>query len=227
LIQESSNTLVKHYYGKTAGSYEKVVSLTTFGRDAYWKEEIIKRIKECNSVLDLACGTGILTFKIADKFPDSKITGVDITEGYLEMAKRKLKPHHKIFFLLDDAEKLTLDAKFDCITSSYIPKYCIPHILVERCLHHLNPHGKIILHDFTYPKSKPVRLLWNFYFVLLQMIGFFVPSWKDVFKDLPKLIRLASWVDKYKDIMERKGMNVEVSYLTLGCSAILTGTKKV
>jgi len=227
LIQESSTKLVKQFFGNNAESYEKVVSLITFGRDAYWKEEIIKRIKEHNSVLDLACGTGILTFKIAEKFPDSKITGIDITEGYLEIAKRKLKFDHKIFFLHEDAEKLNLDTKFDCITSSYIPKYCVPHILIERCLHHLNPNGIIILHDFTYPKSKPIRLLWNFYFVLLQMVGFFAPSWKDVFKDLPKLIRLSNWVDKCKDTMERKGLIVEVSYHTVGCSAILTGTKQV
>ncbi len=227
LIPESPKTLAKQFFDNTAESYDKVVSLTTFGRDAYWKEEIIKRITGYNSVLDLACGTGILTFKIAEKFPDAKITGVDITKGYLEMAKSKIKPHHKISFSLDDAEKLNLDTKFDCITSSYLPKYCTPDILIERCLYHLNPQGKIILHDFTYPTSKPIRFLWNLYFVILQRIGFFVPSWKDVFKDLPKLIRSANWVNEYKDIMERKGLDVKVRYLTLGCSAILTGTKKV
>lgn len=227
MIQESPKRLVRRFFGNNAESYEKVVSLTTFGRDAYWKEEIIKRIKECNSVLDLACGTGVLTFKIAEKFPKSKIIGVDITRGYLEIAKLKLNRHHKISFLLDDAEKLSLDTKFDCITSSYIPKYCNPRILIERCHCHLNSHGKIILHDFTYPKSKPVRLLWNLYFVILQTVGFFVPNWKDVFKDLPKLIRSENWVDKCKDIMERNGMSVETRYLTMGCSAILTGTKKV
>lgn len=227
MIQESSKRLVRRFFGNNAESYEKVVSLTTFGRDTYWKDEIIKRIKECNSVLDLACGTGILTFKIAEKFPESKIIGVDITKRYLEIAKRKLNPHHKISFLLDDAENLSLDTKFDCITSSYIPKYCNPYILIERCLYHLNPHGRIILHDFTYPKSKPIRLLWNLYFAILQMVGVFVPSWKDVFKDLPKLIRSENWVDKCKDIMERNGMIVEARYLTMDCSAILTGTKKV
>jgi demethylmenaquinone methyltransferase / 2-methoxy-6-polyprenyl-1,4-benzoquinol methylase len=227
LIQKSRKALVKKFFDNTATSYEKVVGLTTFGRDRYWKDEIIKRIAGCDSVLDLACGTGILTFKIAKKFPKAKITGVDITEGYLEIAKSKLKPYHKISFLLDDAEKLSLDTKFDCIVSSYIPKYCIPDVLIERCLCHLNPHGKIILHDFTYPPSKLVRFLWNLYFVVLQMVGFSAQSWKDVFRDLPKLIRSANWVNEYKDTMERSGLDVKVRYLTLGCSAILAGTKKV
>lgn len=227
MIQESPKKLVREFFDKTAASYELIVKLTTFGRDEHWKKEIIKRINRCSSVLDLACGTGILTFKIAEKFPDAYIMGVDITEGYLEVAKSKLKPHHKIRFLLDDAEKLDLGKKFDCITSSYIPKYCIPEVLIEKCLYHLAPGGKIILHDFTYPTSKTISLLWNLYFIMLQACGFFMPRWKGLFKDLPKLIKSANWVDHYKDTIERKGLNVEVEYLTLGCSAILTGTKKI
>ncbi len=232
LIRESSvtelpKTLAKQFFGNNANSYEKVVRLTTFGRDAYWKGEIIKRISKCNSVLDLACGTGILTFKIAEKFPDATITGIDLSEEYLKLAKNKTASSDKISFLQYDAEDLNLDCTFGCITSSYIPKYCNPQILVERCVHYLDSGGKIILHDFTYPKNKVVRLLWKFYFVILGMMGFFVPSWKNTFRLLPKLIRSSNWVEQYKNIMERKGLSVEVKYLTMGCSAILACTKKV
>ncbi|MDE1764817.1 MAG: class I SAM-dependent methyltransferase [Thaumarchaeota archaeon] len=226
-VVESPKVLVKQFFGNNAKSYDKVVGITTFGKDSHWKEEIMTRIPKCGSILDLACGTGILTFKIAEKFPDAKITGADITEEYLLLAKDKTTSCHKISFLLCDAEDLHLDDVFDCITSSYIPKYCNPQILVERCLQHMSAGGKIILHDFTYPKNKAVRLLWNLYFVTLNMIGFFTPRWKDVFRHLPKLIRSADWVEQYKDAMERKGLSVEVTYLTIGCSAILAGTKKV
>src|SRR5574340_445144 len=149
VMQEHAKTLAKKFFENTAGSYEKVVNMTTFGRDSYWKREIIMNSPECSSILDLACGTGILTFKIAEKFPNAKIIGVDIAEGYLDIARKKLKPAHKILFLHRDAEKIILDTNFDCITSSYIPKYCVPSILIEKCLDHLNPNGKIILHDFT------------------------------------------------------------------------------
>ncbi|MDE1831194.1 MAG: class I SAM-dependent methyltransferase [Thaumarchaeota archaeon] len=226
-VSKSSKGLVKQFFGNNAKSYDKVVGLTTFGRDSHWKEEIIKRIIKCDSVLDLACGTGLLTFKIVEKFPDANITGIDITEGYLNKAKSKLKPPHKISFLLYDAEKMNLGTKFDCIISSYIPKYCITKILIERCLCHLNPGGKIILHDFTYPKNKSIRLLWNLYFVILGGIGFFVPRWKEVFHGLPHLIKYTNWVEEYKDVMEKEGLDVEVKHLTLGTSAILTGTKKI
>jgi len=226
-MQESTKTLVKKFFENTAVSYEKVVNLTTFGRDSYWKKEIVKEIPKCSSILDLACGTGILTFKIAEKFPDAQIIGVDITEGYLNIARKKIKPTHKISFVHGDAEKIILSTKFDCITSSYIPKYCVPSILIEKCLGHLNPNGKIILHDFTYPQNIVVRALWNLYFVMLKICGYLLPSWKYVFENLSNLVKSRNWVDDYGNIMKRNGLQVEVKYLTMNSSAILTGTKKV
>jgi len=227
LKTESPKDLASEFFDKTAQTYDKIVNLTTFGKDKYWKKEIIKKISECNSILDLGCGTGILTFQIAKKFPNAKIIGVDTSENYLNIARKKVKPDHKISFLLQDAEKLNLAAKFDCITSSYIPKYCIPDILVKVCLSHFNEGGKIILHDFTYPQNKTVRIFWNFYFVILSIAGKLIPNWKKIFGDLPKMIRSTTWLDDYKDIMKRNNFEVEVQFLTLGSSAILTGTKKV
>ena len=224
---ESPKDLASEFFDKTAQTYDKIVNLTTFGKDKYWKKEIIKKISEYNSILDLGCGTGILTFQIAKKFPNAKIIGVDTSENYLNIARKKVKPDHKISFLLQDAEKLNLAAKFDCITSSYIPKYCTPDILVKVCLSHFNEGGKIILHDFTYPQNKTVRIFWNFYFVILSIAGKLIPSWKKIFGDLPKMIRSTTWLDDYKDIMKRNNFEVEVQFLTLGSSAILTGTKKV
>ena len=227
LKTQSAKELVPRFFEKTAHTYDKIVNLTTFGRDKYWKKEIIKKIPNCSSVLDLACGTGILTFQIAEKLPNAKILGVDITKNYLEIAQKKLKPHQNISFLCQDAEKLILDQKFDCITSSYIPKYCKSESLIKICLDHLNPGGKIVLHDFTYPKNKIVRSLWNIYFVLLHMVGYLLPDWKDVFVELPKLIRETRWLDDYEDIMKKYGLQIDKQSLTLHTSSILTGIKKI
>ena len=224
---QSAKELVPRFFEKTAHTYDKIVNLTTFGKDKYWKKEIIKKIPNCNSVLDLACGTGILTFQIAEKLPDAKIVGVDITESYLEIAQKKLKPYQKISFLCQDAEKLNLDYKFDCITSSYIPKYCDAETLINVCLNHLNSGGKIILHDFTYPKNRFVRLFWKLYFVVLHITGYLLSEWKDVFVELPKLIQETKWLDDYESVMKKYSLQVEKQSLTCNTSSILTGIKKI
>jgi demethylmenaquinone methyltransferase/2-methoxy-6-polyprenyl-1,4-benzoquinol methylase len=175
--------------------------------------------------LDLACGTGILTRGIAEKFPSAKIVGIDITKSYLNVAKQNSNSFDNISFILDDAEEFKLDLKFDYITASYLPKYCDPEILVKNCITHLKPGGKIIFHDFTYPKNLAVRGLWNFFLTFLRLMGCFIPSWKDALIGLPKLIRSTKWLHNYSDVMKKSGLKVNSQYLTYGATAILTGTK--
>ena len=222
---EPPKKLVPKFFGKTAKSYDKVVMWTTFRQDKYWKKEILKKIPSVNAVLDLACGTGILTKLIADANPNAKIVGVDIMQNYLDVAKTNSQNYDNITYLNQDAEKLDLDLKFDCITSSYLPKYCNAETLVKTCIKHLSDNGKIIFHDFTYPKNRVMQNLWDLYFVVLNFLGIFIPSWKEVFRDLPKLIRSSMWLDDYEKAMADNGLKTEQKFLTFSSSAILVGKK--
>ena len=225
MLAESAKNLVPKFFDETGTTYDGVVSYGTLGKDKYWKRKILEQISDGDSFLDLACGTGILTREIAEKFPSAKIVGIDITKSYLDVAKQNSNSFDNISFILDDAEKFKLDSKFDCITASYLPKYCDPEILVKNCVAHIKPGGKIIFHDFTYPKNLVIKLLWNFFFIFLRLAGYFIPSWKDALIGLPKLIRRTKWLDSYSDAMKKSGLKVSHQYLTYGASAILTGTK--
>ena len=224
-MAEPAKNLVPKFFDKTGTTYDGVVSYGTLGKDRYWKKKILEQISDGSSFLDLACGTGILTREIAEKFPSAKIVGIDITKSYLNVAKQNSNSFDNISFILDDAEEFKLDLKFDYITASYLPKYCDPEILVKNCITHLKPGGKIIFHDFTYPKNLAVRGLWNFFLTFLRLMGCFIPSWKDALIGLPKLIRSTKWLHNYSDVMKKSGLKVSSQYLTYGAVAILTGTK--
>lgn len=225
MIPENPKDLVPQFFDNTSDSYDKIVHWTTFGKDSLWKNKILEQLSSEKKVLDLACGTGILTRQIAQKIPQAEIVGVDMTSTYLDKAKEKSSSNHNILFVNQDAEKLNLGRRFDCITASYLPKYCDPDILIKTCLEHLNDDGKIILHDFTYPKNKFVRKMWNVYFKVLCFVGFFIPSWKNVFVDLPQLIRTSNWVSEYKKTMKNAGLKIHLEELTWGSSAVLVGTR--
>lgn len=217
--------LVPYFFGNTAKTYDKVALWATFGKDRYWKKEIIKKIVHANSVLDLACGTGILTRMIGHKLPQSRVVGLDISKEYLDIATHKSL--YNTSFVLQDAEKMEFDEKFDCICSSYIPKYCDCKILIKNCMKYLNPKGSIILHDFVYPKNTLIRILWRFHFLILQMIGYAIPSWKFAFFKLPQLIQKSNWVSQYQKELEKNGFDVTSQYLTCNSSAILCAKKNI
>jgi demethylmenaquinone methyltransferase/2-methoxy-6-polyprenyl-1,4-benzoquinol methylase len=225
MIKENPKELIPIFFDDTANSYDRIVNWTTFGKDSFWKSKILEQLSSEKTVLDLACGTGILTKQIAEKIPNAEITGVDITKSYLEKAKEKLISNQNVSFVNQDAEKLNLGKKFDCITASYLPKYCTANVLIKNCLEHLNVGGKIILHDFTYPNNKLIQKMWNFYFKLLYLTGFFIPNWKQVFIDLPHLIRTTNWVKDYETSMNNYGLKIHKQNLTWGSSTIIVGTK--
>ena len=225
MSKENPKDLVPQFFNDTSNSYDKIVNYTTFGRDSFWKHKMLEQLSNEKTVLDLACGTGILTKQIAEKLPHAEIVGVDITKNYLEKAKNKLIQYPNISFIIQDAEKLNLGKKFDCITASYLPKYCTATILIKNCVDHLNSGGKIVLHDFTYPQNKLFQKLWNFYFKLLNLAGFFIPEWKQVFIDLPNLIRNTNWVREYEKAMNDCGLKIHKQDLTCGSSTIIVGTK--
>lgn len=221
-VDHSPREMVSIFFENTASSYNRIVNYVTLGRDKIWKERILNKVYGC-SILDLACGTGILTRLIAQKYQNSNIVGVDITKNYLEVAKQESNQFTNILFINQDAEKLEIDKKFDCIVSSYIPKYCDAKKLIQKCIKHLNPNGNIILHDFTYPKNKLFQIIWNQYFHFLQFLGFLIPEWKISFFELPKLIRNSKWVEDYSDAMMQEGFKVELEFHTWSCCCIITG----
>ncbi len=69
--------------------------------------------------------------------------------------------------------------------------------------------------------------MWNLYFVVLNGFGLFIPNWKDVFEDLPKLIRKSRWLDVNDAVMKNLGLTTQRQYLTWRTSAILTCVNKV
>ena len=98
MIKENPKDLVPTFFNNTSNSYDNIVHWTTFGKDSLWKHKILEQLTDQKTVLDLACGTGILTKQIAKKLPQAKITGVDITKNYLEKAQKKLNVIYQYLF---------------------------------------------------------------------------------------------------------------------------------
>jgi demethylmenaquinone methyltransferase/2-methoxy-6-polyprenyl-1,4-benzoquinol methylase len=75
--------------------------------------------------LDIACGTGDITFRLAAKYPEGRIAGIDITEEMLNLARsncesRATSGEPRITFVLQDMCRMKFDdASFDIVTGGY------------------------------------------------------------------------------------------------------------
>ena len=226
-----NSELVARFFNGTGKSYNQVVHLGTLGLDIYWKKKIYSKItNQPSAILDLACGTGIVTFGLQHRFPRARIVGVDVTADYLEIARQRAKDQGlaNVEFILSDAETVKLSESFDCITSSYIPKY----VNAERLLANLSPHlrfgGLFVVHDFAYPKNRIARSVWEGYNKILNAVGRrLFPDWQTVLDyELTNLIRTSKWIDEFaKALSENQYANIEVEYLSFGSAAVLTARK--
>jgi demethylmenaquinone methyltransferase/2-methoxy-6-polyprenyl-1,4-benzoquinol methylase len=222
--------LVERFFTGTGRSYDLVVRLGTLGFDSYWKRRIFAKVPPSRAILDLACGTGIVTFALARRNPQARIVGVDVTEDYLQVARKKARDlGANVKFIHADAETVALEGTFDCITSSYIPKYVDANKLLENITPALRPGGVIVLHDFLYPRHPLAQKIWHGYNRVLNFVGRrLFPEWQVVFdNNLADLIVRSNWLEGFAVAFREHGyVDIEIERLTFGSAAIISAKKK-
>src|SRR3546814_8086630 len=111
---------VAQMFNNIAGKYDFLNHFLSAGVDRSWRREAIDLLKEAKprNILDVATGTGDLAFE-ALRLKPKKITGMDISEGMLEIAREKVAKQGKetqIQFRKADSEKLPFsDNSFDAV----------------------------------------------------------------------------------------------------------------
>jgi demethylmenaquinone methyltransferase/2-methoxy-6-polyprenyl-1,4-benzoquinol methylase len=222
--------LVERFFCGTGNSYDFIVNFLTFGADLYWKKKILAKIPPApRLVIDQACGTGILTIKIAEKFPGCRVIGVELRDEYLNLARQKAArlDLSSIDFVLGRAEDAVPAVAVDCITSSYLAKYAELPLLIRHAHQMLRHGGCLILHDFIYPTGRAFGAVWRMYFRLLRTAGSRkYPQWRTVFFELPQLLAKSRWVPELQCCLQEAGFSqIRVETLTLGAAAMVTATK--
>jgi len=112
---------VAESFSRAAGSYDSVARL-----QRQVGETLLDRLPERASpqdVLDLGCGTGHFTSRLARDLPEASLTGVDLARGMLDYARRQ---HGDCAtWLCADAEALSLpDGCADLVFSNLALQWC-------------------------------------------------------------------------------------------------------
>ncbi|UFS69901.1 class I SAM-dependent methyltransferase [Geomonas sp. RF6] len=221
---------VTRFFSGTGFSYDQVVNICTAGFDRYWKKVILEQIPPSPTrIIDQACGTGILTFAIARRFPQCTVTGVELREEYLSLAREKAQREgiKNVKFLLGRAEEVIVPGEQDCITSSYLAKYADLGELAKNARRMLRPGGVMVLHDFTYPANRAVLPFWHGCFTLMRSFGGrYFPEWRTVFEELPGFLRDTRWLPKTLEALESHDFcEIKTRSLTFGSAALVTARK--
>jgi malonyl-CoA O-methyltransferase len=122
-VNDRLNTIRSQFNRSAEGLYDTHANVQRLMAD--WLAASIRRQKNGreaigSDVLEIGCGTGVLTEMLVRDWPFVSITALDLAPGMLEAAKKRVgKPN--VHYLLGDVEAWAAEANsasFDCLVSS-------------------------------------------------------------------------------------------------------------
>lgn len=230
----SKKEQVAQMFNNISGTYDFLNHFLSLGIDIIWRRKAIKELKAIQPqiMLDVATGTGDFAFESIAILKPEKIIGVDISEGMLAVAEKKIKERglNDVFSVqLGDSEGLNFeDHTFDAITVAFgVRNYQNLEQGLADMLRVLKPAGKIVILEFSKPKVFPIKQLYNFYFkYITPFFGKLFSKDKQAYTYLPESVAAFPDGKTFTTLMEKVGYkNTKHRSLTFGISAIYTGTK--
>ncbi|MFM7022677.1 MAG: bifunctional demethylmenaquinone methyltransferase/2-methoxy-6-polyprenyl-1,4-benzoquinol methylase UbiE [Flavobacteriales bacterium] len=242
-----SETVVKPYHNESgskkeqvatmfnniAGKYDFLNHFLSLGIDVLWRKKAIRLLKsgQPKNILDIATGTG--DFAIAAlKLNPVKVTGVDISEGMVEVGKIKVKKRKlddKVELRSGDSENLPFaDNTFDAITVGFgVRNFENLKKGLSEMNRVLKPGGQVAVLEFSKPAKFPVKQLYNFYFKrIVPLIGKIMSKDSSAYTYLPESVQAFPDGEKFTAVLKEVGFNNAVIHpLTFGIATIYIATK--
>jgi demethylmenaquinone methyltransferase / 2-methoxy-6-polyprenyl-1,4-benzoquinol methylase len=226
---------VMYLFSEGPREYDFLLKILSLGRDNYWRNSIVEKARlprVGGRVLDIACGTGLVSFQFASR--GDMVVGVDVTREMLVRAKDLLKKMEKdrdVNLIQARAENLPLRSdQFDCATISLATRNVssVSETFREmgRCV---RAGGPVISMDFTRPRGSIFPAFYNFYNSrVLPALGLMISRhWNGIFSYLAGSIQRSKTPEELSGIMRKAGLEkVGIKRMTHGVTALVSGYKE-
>ncbi len=157
-------------FDRIARYYDATNRFLTFGLDAGWRRKSVSRLALMlgSTYLDVGCGTGDMALEIVRQAPESRVVGIDPSEGMLEIGRAKVHEaglDHAITLQKGDVLNLAFgDGSFD----GAITAFCIRNVTdrlrgLQEIRRVVRPGGLVIILELTEPMGPIMGPLFRIY----------------------------------------------------------------
>jgi len=188
---ETKKKQVTQMFDNIAGSYDFLNHTLSLGMDNIWRKIAIKKLSnKPATILDIATGTGDFAIS-ASKYTNATITGIDISQGMLEVGIDKIAKKgltDRIKLQLADSENLPFqDNSYDAITAGFgVRNFEDLNKGISEMYRTLKPRGIVAILEPSEPTHFPLKQFYNLYFHhILPFIGGIVSKDKNAYTYLP------------------------------------------
>lgn len=234
-LEGSKKSQVRQMFNRIAPVYDFLNGVLSLGIDRSWRKKAIEELAVVpagEEVLDVATGTAVLAIQAYKKYPTLKFRGMDLSEGMLELGRKrlhKLSLTEKIELDLGDSENLPYDTgRFSAVIAAFgVRNFEDLDKGLAEMYRVTKPGGKIIVLEFSKPKSFPFKHLFQLYFkYLLPNFGKLVSKDPRAYQYLYESVQQFPDYERFLERLSQRGF-VRPAHrsLTLGICCIYTGIK--
>jgi demethylmenaquinone methyltransferase / 2-methoxy-6-polyprenyl-1,4-benzoquinol methylase len=225
---------VAKMFDNISGNYDDLNRVISFGIDVKWRKKVLQLVadKKPETVLDIATGTGDLAI-LMTATTATKIIGLDISEGMLEVGKKKIaqkKLESKIEMVLGDSENIPYpDNHFDAITVAFgVRNFETLEKGLAEILRVLKPNGIFVILETSVPTKFPYKQGYAFHSkFILPIIGKLFSKDKVAYQYLSDSANVFPFGEALNNILRKIGF-IDVEHLpqTFGVATIYHASKK-
>jgi len=225
---------VAEMFDRIAFRYDFLNRFLSAGTDVSWRKKAIEVLAglQPKSILDVATGTGDMAIMMANRLPQSKIIGIDISEGMLVKGREKLLKaglEGQISLQSGDSETINYPpASFDAVSVAFGVRN-FEHLEkgLKEIFRVLKPGGKLVILEFSKPKTLGIKQLYNLYMgIIAPQVGKIFCKNKDAYQYLNDSVQRFPEGNEFVDILQSVGFtNTTCKNLSFGICSIYAGIK--
>ncbi len=226
--------LVEEMFDNIAPTYDTLNHRLSWDIDKYWRRKSIKKLATHHpeKILDIATGTGDFAILAAKMMHPRQLIGADISEGMMEIGRRKVKQERLddiISFQKEDCLHLTFpDETFDAVTAAFgIRNFQNLDLGLKEMCRVLRKGGHLCIIELTSPVKFPMKQLFHIYsHTVLPIYGRLISKDKSAYSYLTDTIEAFPQGEMMMGALQKAGFSkAEFRRLTFGICTMYFATK--
>ncbi|MDE0985735.1 MAG: bifunctional demethylmenaquinone methyltransferase/2-methoxy-6-polyprenyl-1,4-benzoquinol methylase UbiE [Rhodobacterales bacterium] len=225
---------VQGVFSSVASKYDIMNDVMSVGIHRIWKEAMMDWLapRAGQKLLDVAGGTGDISFKFLGRAGSGHATVCDITESMLIAGKTRAEAatmSDSLDWVVGDAMALPFaDNTFDVYTISFgIRNVTRPQEALNEAFRVLRPGGRLMVLEFSQLPSPMMQAAYDAYsFNVIPRMGQLIANDRDSYQYLVESIRKFPDQETFLEMVKIAGFeNAKYRNLSLGIAALHSGWK--